>query len=296
MAKIKRPNLNIEAFASKASGNNRTVFGIEEKSDDLEKNLTNDFFVGWEKVAITEKPPREWFNGYAFTISQLISYLYQHGLAEWSEKQEYHINSFVNFNGVLYKSLIDDNVGKNPATDTTSWSTLSQKLTWDDKTKYFRGDLVVLEIPINSNNWGIYVAVKENIGQKPKADPKDNDFWFKLLGDGVGVSDPTNDNSPVPKAWMENWVNDNIKINSLSKTNNFVKTEGSISLSGKCILTDLPAPTKDADATTKAYVDSHMTAGLDKLGGIQGISNEMMSHKKGIQDLQAEIDDIKKKL
>lgn len=114
MTKIVRPNLNIQAFASEAVGTERTVFGSTAQSDDLLANLTSNFWRGWGILAAGTKPSKQDFNAATYTATQLTAYLFQNGVAEYADAQEYNVNSITNYNGVLYRSLADNNVGNLP--------------------------------------------------------------------------------------------------------------------------------------------------------------------------------------
>ena len=80
-----------------------------------------------------------------YTLGALISYLYQQGVAEWNNAQEYKINSYaVGSDGKLYKALTGTtgtpNVGHNPTTDITNWKNplIDYALLQGDSTKVFR--------------------------------------------------------------------------------------------------------------------------------------------------------------
>ena len=71
---------NVVPFASEATLTNRTVFGAETQSDDIDDNLNADFKKGWEIVGLNDNPTREDFNAMGYTLGNLISYLYQSGV------------------------------------------------------------------------------------------------------------------------------------------------------------------------------------------------------------------------
>ena len=120
MAKIDRYTGNLQPFGSNATGTERTVFGDTVQSDTLDGNITADFLLGWEKVA-GAKPPKQWFNGAMYTTTQLIAYLHQMGVPEYDAAQEYPINAFANVGGVIYKSLVNSNIGNTPASSPAQW-------------------------------------------------------------------------------------------------------------------------------------------------------------------------------
>jgi hypothetical protein len=124
MTKITRPGKNIVAFGSNAEGTERTTFGTTTQANDLDSNLNDSFARGWGIVAGSDLPTKQDFNAMGYTLGQLNAYLYQMGIAEYDASQEYHQNSFTNYNGVIYKSLTNNNVGNTPNTSTTNWESV----------------------------------------------------------------------------------------------------------------------------------------------------------------------------
>jgi len=117
MGKIDRYSGNMKAFAAEALSAERTIFGDTTQSDTLDDNITGDFLRGWEIVGVNENPTKQDFNGLAFTLGQLISYLHQRGIAEWNAAQEYFDGSVVTTLVGIYR-LTSDGVGSsNPDTD-----------------------------------------------------------------------------------------------------------------------------------------------------------------------------------
>jgi len=103
MAKINRYDGNLKAFAADALGTERTIFGDTEQSNTLDGNITSDFFRGWGIVGVNENPKKQDFNGLAFTLGQLISYLHQRGVPEWNTAQEYYEGSVVTTLAGIYR-------------------------------------------------------------------------------------------------------------------------------------------------------------------------------------------------
>lgn len=115
MAKINRLDGNVIAFSSGQQANERFVFGSSSVvSDELTDQYTAEAIRGWGTVGPSEFPPLQWFNSVAFTSTQFSAYLHQMGVAEWNVSQEYYMDSFVNRNGVLYKSKSNANTGNTP--------------------------------------------------------------------------------------------------------------------------------------------------------------------------------------
>ena len=103
MAKIDRYNGNLKAFASEATGTERTIFGDTAQSDTLDANITMDLLRGWGVIGVASNPTKQHFNGLAFTLGQLIAYLHQRGIAEWNTAQEYFDGSVVTTDVGVYR-------------------------------------------------------------------------------------------------------------------------------------------------------------------------------------------------
>jgi hypothetical protein len=121
--RIIRPNIDIDAFAANAQGTERTVFGSTTQADDLETNLNADFFRGWGIVPTGGKPTKQDFNGFAYTVTRLISYIYQIGIPEYAPAQVYHDGSYCRYGSTIYRSLIKNNQGNQPDISPAQWST-----------------------------------------------------------------------------------------------------------------------------------------------------------------------------
>lgn len=129
---LNRFNGKVEPFAIDATGTNRTIFGDVTQSDDIDDNLNADFLKGWEIVGVNDNPTKQDFNALAYTLGNLISYLYQQGLATWNTTQEYFVNSYVvGSDGKLYRAKTGTsgtpNQGNDPTTDSTNWENLDGK-------------------------------------------------------------------------------------------------------------------------------------------------------------------------
>lgn len=129
MAKIDRYNGNLEAFARDALGTERTIFGDTAQSDALTDQINADFLRGWGIVGPSDQPTLQDFNAMGYTHGQLLAYLHQAGVPEYNATQEYHIGSITNEAGVLYSSLIDDNLGNTPSSSPAQWRELYAQAT-----------------------------------------------------------------------------------------------------------------------------------------------------------------------
>ncbi|MFS1564298.1 MAG: tail fiber assembly protein [Candidatus Arsenophonus phytopathogenicus] len=109
--KIKRPNIDIQPFAGGSKTEERTAFGSKEITDNLEKNINADFARGWGIVPVSELPTMQDFNAVGFTISSLVTHLYQNGIAEYAEKQTYNKGAVCLSDGNIYLSKTENNAG-----------------------------------------------------------------------------------------------------------------------------------------------------------------------------------------
>ena len=146
MAKFERYDGNVVPFASNSTDDNRTIFGDDTQSDDINDNLNDDFKLGWEIVDENENPTKQDFNAMGYTNGYLTSYLYQQGIPEWNSNQTYYTNSYaVGSDGLIYRSKNDDNTDNDPTTDDgTNWEGLqadnADKLDGLDSTQFLRSD------------------------------------------------------------------------------------------------------------------------------------------------------------
>lgn len=125
MAKIDRYDGDLKAFASESLGTERTVFGDVTQADDLDSNITSDFFRGWGITGVNDAPSKQDFNALGYTLGQLLAYLHQMGIAEWAEPQEYQIGSIVTRSGTLYRCKTADHQSATaPESDGTNWDAL----------------------------------------------------------------------------------------------------------------------------------------------------------------------------
>lgn len=126
MAKIARFNGAQMAFATTSIGTDRTIFADTTSSDDLTANITSNFLLGWadSTTVDNDKPPVQWFNAVHYVATQLSAYLHQAGVAEYDALQPYYIHSYCNYNGTLYVSLTDDNIGNQPDVSATEWRSI----------------------------------------------------------------------------------------------------------------------------------------------------------------------------
>jgi hypothetical protein len=119
MAKIDRVK-NLAAFAGAAQANERTRFGMTDQSDDLDSQITPEWLRGWGIVGVNDAPTMQDFNALGYTLSQLLSYLHQMGVAEWDDGQEYYTGAVCVHAGKVWQAR-SDNVGEQPADGSPYW-------------------------------------------------------------------------------------------------------------------------------------------------------------------------------
>lgn len=107
-------------------------------TDNIEDLQTSDYEDGWENAIVADEAPfLEEMNGVQYGFSKQLAYLFQEGIAEYDAETTYYKNSIVkgaNSDGVmtLWYSLTDNNIGNNPADDTTeiNWKVLDLGGKW----------------------------------------------------------------------------------------------------------------------------------------------------------------------
>lgn len=132
MAKLPRKTQKI--FCSKPTSENQTsVFGTMKTADKqystdvgtLQSNAAYE--QGWKSATIASyKPFMEDFNTLNYINTSQLAYLFQQGIPEWDEATAYYKNSFCSYNGDLWQSLIDDNLGNAPF-EGDEWALFSTK-------------------------------------------------------------------------------------------------------------------------------------------------------------------------
>lgn len=83
------------------------------------------FGAGLNSALINQAPPAiQEFDALFNIMTKRISYLQQTGLAEWDANTVYYKGSLAQENGIIFRSLIDDNQD-NALSDTVSWQLFS---------------------------------------------------------------------------------------------------------------------------------------------------------------------------
>lgn len=132
MAKINRFYQKI--FGSNAGQNQISVFGSKAAGAPAYTNdpeqvqslgvYLNGWFSATQQTLQTQYAPRiNDRNALDFMMTSQLAYILQAGIPEWNSLTSYYINSLCQAGGVIYKSLIDDNLNIDPLNrpSTASW-------------------------------------------------------------------------------------------------------------------------------------------------------------------------------
>jgi hypothetical protein len=87
------------------------------------------WLAGWAAATIgTLIPAYQDMNAVHYLAFYQICYLLQMGIAEYDTGTTYYTNSIVQYNGVLYQSLIDTNLNNEPDTSPSDWQCISSSI------------------------------------------------------------------------------------------------------------------------------------------------------------------------
>lgn len=101
--------------------------GTPVYTDDVAALQNTAFEEGYGAALIADEAPMlEEQNSVPYVLSKQLAYLFQTGIPEWDENTTYFANTgLCQINGILYKSLTNNNIGNNPTTDNENWELLS---------------------------------------------------------------------------------------------------------------------------------------------------------------------------
>lgn len=134
------PRITQKIFAQNAAEDDLLQFGSvlsgnATPSTSIAETQTEAYQTGWRSAVISDRnyPTLGEMNAVQQVPTQQLAYLFQKGVPEWDASTTYFANvSYCQVNGVIYKSLTDNNIGNNPTTDSgTNWiiADFSNKLT-----------------------------------------------------------------------------------------------------------------------------------------------------------------------
>ena len=149
---MERVDANLIPFAKNNPSGHRFAFGTDTATDDINANYNDNIKRGWGTTP-NEFPELEDFNAMAYTSSYLTAYLYQMGIPEWNNKQNYRRYSrAIGSDGKIYKAKtgtdLAPNVNNNPTTDITNTN-------WDVDNEFYINSLGSKATPIDTDNFGI---------------------------------------------------------------------------------------------------------------------------------------------
>lgn len=77
---------------------------------------------GFSDAILNDKAPYlEETNALLYAITTQLAYLFQKGVPEWDAMTTYYTSSFVQYDGVLYQSVIDNNLNLTPSSNPSAW-------------------------------------------------------------------------------------------------------------------------------------------------------------------------------
>jgi hypothetical protein len=133
MAKITRATQTI--FGGTGSTSNFGQFGslaasspTTTKTPSVIQGLAA-WLAGWQAATIGAFiPAYQDMNSVHYLAFYQICYILQMGIAEYDSSTTYYTNSIVQYNGVQYQSLIDNNTGNEPDANPNSWKCISSNV------------------------------------------------------------------------------------------------------------------------------------------------------------------------
>lgn len=161
----------IGKFGSLAAGSPDTTTDPE-----LVQSLSN-YLTGWFGAVVgSNSPAIEDMNALCFLYAYQLCYLFQSGIPEWNSQTTYYIGSLVNSNGVIYTSIVDDNLN-NALSDTTKWvprgsnvATVSASGSMDENVDILKvntaGGAITITLPALASTIGKHKYIK-NTGAYP---------------------------------------------------------------------------------------------------------------------------------
>lgn len=77
---------------------------------------------GWQSATVGSlRPAYQDMNSAFYLAFYQICYLFQMGIAEWDSSTEYETSSVVLYNGSIYQSILDTNIGNTPSSSPSYW-------------------------------------------------------------------------------------------------------------------------------------------------------------------------------
>jgi hypothetical protein len=139
MAKITRKTALIFAGSASAAPNGVAQFGSLANNtptfslDPAVIQALDQWDSGWNAALVGGAAPAlEDQNAVDYVNSYQTAYLLQQGIAEWDSGTTYFVDSFCQYNGQIYQSLINTNLNNNPASSPLDWVVFSTSSSWSN--------------------------------------------------------------------------------------------------------------------------------------------------------------------
>lgn len=100
------------------------VAGTPTLTNDFKQvQSTTAFEDGWSAATLTNDklPPANEMQGLQGLLCKAIKEIYSEGIPEWIDGETYYLNSFVQYNGVVYRNITGTSTSTAPDSDTTNW-------------------------------------------------------------------------------------------------------------------------------------------------------------------------------
>lgn len=122
----------LKQFAGNATNDDVHGTGIFGSCSAGSPTLTTDFKQvqslqayedGWSAATLTNDklPPANEMQGLQGLLCKAIKEIYSEGIPEWIDGETYYLNSFVQYNGIVYRNITGTSTSTAPDSDTTNW-------------------------------------------------------------------------------------------------------------------------------------------------------------------------------
>ena len=134
---MKIPRISFKQFGVNAnSASDICEFGTPATGSPVYTNnittlqSSSAWLSGWAAETIaSNRPFLEDMNAVCAVFAYMIAYQFQAGVPEYDSGTTYYTNSIVNYSGILYTSLVDNNIGNTPAIGSYWTTTIQSEVT-----------------------------------------------------------------------------------------------------------------------------------------------------------------------
>lgn len=156
------PAENVAVFGSLQAG------AIEYSDDPVLVQSLPAWGQGWSGAVVGEESPAlQDMNATMYAISYNLAYVLQQGVAEWSAAQTYYTNSFCSSGGVIYKSVVDNNLN-NAVTNSLYWLPVLTSTVQSISANYsvVNSDYLIKAVGASAITVTLPQAVPQNVGEQ----------------------------------------------------------------------------------------------------------------------------------